>query len=204
MAGASGTHSVCVCTIHHNVKLMLEACKISELTRSSDHHLSTYQHCLSTMICNPPQTNCFFHDCSLYPGPTDLENTLEDVFTDNAIENITFKKWVSTNRCELVTTVKSTEEFIESLIEKLLLLLLLHHSSIATQQAMFLKELKYNLQSGEFIVLCNFAENYSFVLQGEAQGFHWNNAQATIHPFVIYFKKSDALNTGHENLVKTV
>jgi hypothetical protein len=38
-------------------------------------------------------------------------------------------------------------------------------------------------------------------LQDEAQGFHWNNAQATIHSFVIYFKKSDALNTEHENLV---
>jgi hypothetical protein len=100
-----------------------------------------------------------------------------------------------TERCELVTTVKSTEEFIESLLEKLLLLL--HHSFIATQQAtflkesneefieslleklllplrhsfnatqqaMFLKELKCNLQSGEFVVLCDFAENYSFILQ---------------------------------------
>jgi hypothetical protein len=66
---------------------------------------------------------------------------------------------------------------------------------------MFLKELKCNLQSGEFVVLCDFAENYSFILQDEAQGFHWNNAQATIHPFVIYFKKSDALNTEHENIV---
>jgi hypothetical protein len=66
---------------------------------------------------------------------------------------------------------------------------------------MFLKELKCNLQSGEFLVLCDFAENYSFVLQDEAQGFSWNNAQATIHPFVIYFKKSDALNTEHENVV---
>jgi hypothetical protein len=52
------------------------------------------------------------------------------------------------------------------------------------------------------VVLCDFAENYFFVLQDEAQGFHWNNAQAAaIHPFVIYFKKSDALNTEHENLV---
>jgi hypothetical protein len=51
------------------------------------------------------------------------------------------------------------------------------------------------------VVLCDFAENYSFVLQDEAQGFRWNNAQTTIHPFVIYFKKSDALNTEHENLV---
>jgi hypothetical protein len=85
------------------------------------------------------------------------------------------------------------------LLEKLLLLL--RHSFIASQQAMFLKELKCNLQSGEFVVLCYFAENYSFVSQDEAQGFHWNNAQATIHPFIIYFKKSDALNTEHENLV---
>jgi hypothetical protein len=151
------------------------------------------------MICNPPQKNRFFCDCSECPGPTNLENTLEDVFSDNAIENITFKQWILIDRCELVTIIKSTEEFIESLLEKLLLLL--RHSFIATQQAMFLKELKCNLQSDEFVVLCDFAENYSFVLQDEAQGFQLNNAQAAIHPFVIYFKKSDALNTEHENLV---
>jgi hypothetical protein len=111
-----------------------------------------------------------------------------------------------TDSCELITIVKSTEEYIELLPEILFTstLAFIHsfiHSFIATQQAMFLKELKYDLQSGEFVVLCDFAENYSFVLQHGAQGFHWNNAQATIQPFVIYFKKSDALNTEHENLV---
>ena len=30
--------------------------------------------------------------------------------------------------------------------------------------------------------------SYSFVLQDAAQGFHWNNSQATIHPFVIYHR----------------
>jgi hypothetical protein len=161
------TGAVCVCTIHQNEKLMLEACKTSDLTTSSEHHLSTYKHCLSTTICNPPQTNCLFHDCSECPGPTNLGNTLEDVFTNNTIENITFKKWILADRCVLVVaTVKSTEEFTESLLEKLLLLL--RHSFITTQQAIFLKELKCNLQSGEFVVLCDFAENYSFVLQDEA------------------------------------
>jgi hypothetical protein len=114
MAGTSGTHNVCVCTIHQNVKFMLEACKISNLIRSSEHHLSTDQHCLSNMICNPPQMNCFFCDCNESPGPTNLEDTLEDVFTDNAKENITFKQWILTDRCELVTIIKSTEKFIES------------------------------------------------------------------------------------------
>jgi hypothetical protein len=46
---------------------------------------------------------------------------------------------------------------------------------------MFLKELKYNPQSGKFMVLCDFAENYAFVLQDVAHRFHWNNPQATIH-----------------------
>ena len=32
--------------------------------------------------------------------------------------------------------------------------------------------------------VADFSENYSFVLQDAAQGFHWNNAQATMHPFV--------------------
>jgi hypothetical protein len=66
---------------------------------------------------------------------------------------------------------------------------------------MFVKELKCNLQSRVFVVLCDLAENYYFVFQEESQGFHWNNAQA-IHPSVIFLKKSDTSNTVHENLAK--
>ena len=40
----------------------------------------------------------------------------------------------------------------------------------------------------------DFSENYSFVLQDAAQGFHWNNAQATIHPFVAYYVESGAVH----------
>ena len=36
-------------------------------------------------------------------------------------------------------------------------------------------------------MIADFSENYSFILQDEAQGFHWNNSQATIHPFVVYY-----------------
>jgi hypothetical protein len=38
----------------------------------------------------------------------------------------------------------------------------------AVQQAMYLKELKSDLQVGVATVLCDFAENYSFILQDEA------------------------------------
>jgi hypothetical protein len=61
---------------------------------------------------------------------------------------------------------------------------------------MFLKELECSLQSGEFVVLYDFAENFSFILQDMTKGF-----TGKIHPFVIYFKKSDALSTEHESLI---
>ena len=43
------------------------------------------------------------------------------------------------------------------------------------------------------LVQADFFENYSFVLQDAAQGYHWNNSQATIHPFVVYYR-----HTGEE------
>ena len=45
----------------------------------------------------------------------------------------------------------------------------------------------------QFVVIGDFSENYSFVLQDAAQGFHWNNSQATIHPFVAYYRQSGKL-----------
>ena len=47
---------------------------------------------------------------------------------------------------------------------------------------------------GEFLVTADFSENYSFVLQDAAQGFHWNNSQATLHPFVAYYLDSGEIH----------
>jgi hypothetical protein len=58
---------------------------------------------------------------------------------------------------------------------------------MASQQSKFLSELKSTIKPSECVVLWDFAENYSFILQDEVQGYHWNNAQATIYPFAIFF-----------------
>ena len=42
------------------------------------------------------------------------------------------------------------------------------------------------MRKGEFLITADFSENYSFVLQDAAQGYHWNNSQAILHPFVAY------------------
>ena len=49
LAGASGTHLVCVCTIHQNVKLMLRGARLHDLTSSDDNPLLSYHHCLARL-----------------------------------------------------------------------------------------------------------------------------------------------------------
>ena len=56
---------------------------------------------------------------------------------------------------------------------------------IVKKQVAFLSEEK----RGEFLVIADFSENYSFVIQDEVQSFHWNNLQATVHPFLSYYRE---------------
>ena len=102
------------------------------------------------------------------------------------IDNLTFKQWVTVDRSTLDTVSKPADEFVEFFCEKLQKLI--PHSFIATQQASFFTESKSTLEPNELLVQADFSENYSFILQDSSQGFHWNNSQATIHPFVVYYK----------------
>ena len=188
LAGASGTHSVCVCTLHQNMKLMMQSIKLGELTTSDGTSLQTYQHCISQVICNPPLPSCYLGTCNSCPGFASLEEVLRSVLDDNLIDYITFKQWVSVDRSTLDTFSKPADEFIEFFCDKLKLLI--PHSFVATQQASFFSERKSTLQPGELLVQADFSENYAFVLQDAVQGFHWNNSQATVHPFVIYYQQS--------------
>lgn len=82
-------------------------------------------------------------------------------------------------------------EFFKSLVEKLEKLKTHHY--VSKSQAQFFKKKKSELGEEECLVLADFAENFSFVVQDEIQSFHWVNNQATVHPFVFYFKENDVL-----------
>jgi len=58
----------------------------------------------------------------------------------------------------------------------------------------FYKDCKEDLVEGEVLVVMDFAENYSFVVQDEVQSFHWNNTMVTLHPFEAYFKENGKLS----------
>ena len=99
---------------------------------------------------------------------------------------------MSIDRSSLEIHCASADEFMDSFCEKLEFLR--PHSFITKQQASFYSLCKSDLKPGEVLVTVFFSENYSFVLQEAAQGFHWNNAQATIHPFMAYCVESQAVH----------
>lgn len=43
--------------------------------------------------------------------------------------------------------------------------------------------------------MTDFAENFTFTVKDEIQGYRWVNQQATIHPFVYYYRKDNALHS---------
>ncbi|EFN71276.1 hypothetical protein EAG_00172, partial [Camponotus floridanus] len=58
LAGANGTHSVCVCTIHQNCKLMIDSVNLNNLTKDSNVILHDYKDCLRQIVCKNPDENC--------------------------------------------------------------------------------------------------------------------------------------------------
>ena len=64
LPGASGTHCVCVCTIHKNCKLLLDAIDINTLTKDSTNPITDYKDCLQAITCNHPNDQCLLGNCS--------------------------------------------------------------------------------------------------------------------------------------------
>ena len=154
LAGASGTHAVCVCTIHQNVKLMMMGGKIAGLTADDSIPLTTYDTCLAQIICNPPQPQCYLNTCSFCPGISHLKDRLRALMDDNLVDSIIYKQWVSVDRCTLETFCKSADDFVDVFCEKLEVLL--PHSFIAKQQSSFQTKLKSDLLPGELLVSADF------------------------------------------------
>ena len=180
--GARGTHSVCVCTIHQNVKLMLADLPCLQNI--------TYRDLMQQLVCSTEDRNCMLHSCERCPGSTALQHYLEEKCSvgEDSCEVITYKQWETTDRTTLHTHTKELPEFLETLVQKTEKLI--SHHFIANSQTQFLRSLKSNLRDTEMVVLLDFAENYSFVVQDAAQGFHWDNSQCTLHPFVLYHNQN--------------
>ena len=176
--GASGTHRVCVCSIHQNAMLLADACEIS------------YRQMMAAVVCDVNSKICMIHRCENCPGEDNLVELLQNSF-DETDDIIHFQQWESTDRTQIVTMSLPVDEFIENVTRKISSLT--SHSFIAKCQAKYLKSRKESLHNTEAIILLDFAENYQFVIQDEIQSFHWNKDYCTVHPAVLYLKQDEEL-----------
>ena len=157
------------------------------LTNGEKHHLIDYHQCINAVTCNEASCRCYLGDCS------SCRNLIEDFILylmeifDNSIDDLIYKQWLSTDRTTLQTVQQNSEEFTECFHAGFQTLK--KHDFIAKEQSKFCSEKKSSLKDEKMIVIADFAENYSFILQDAAQGFHWNKDQGTLHPFVCYYRK---------------
>ena len=182
LAGRSGTHSVCVCLYHQNPKLMLSA--VAKDVSVTDLMAKT--------VCDLENEKCMTRECKECPEIERLKTFLTDGLNLSESDEVTFKQWVTQDRTTIVTLTKPVDEFIDELVEKVWNLT--RHHYIAKAQGAFLQKLKEDISADECILLGDFSENYSFVVQDAVQGYHWENSQATLHPFVAYYKKDGTLS----------
>lgn len=202
LAGDSGTHMVCVCTYHQNVKLMLNGGDIANLTAGSAMQLSSYKDCLRQMMCPNPTLTCHLmttktppnERCNSCPGLSAIREHLKIQFDNNQVTEVQFEKWDGTDRYTISTRLLSSDSFVDELCDALDLLK--PHAYIAEQQAVYFKTLKETIDEGQILVQCDFAENYSFIVQDAAQSFHWNNAQATLLTSVFYYRDGNEVKHG--------
>ncbi|KAJ8671423.1 hypothetical protein QAD02_002682 [Eretmocerus hayati] len=197
LMGAKGTHSVCVCTIHQNCKMMLDAINLDKLTENDQSPIYTYRDCLKMMMCENPTTDCHLIQCVKCSEITHFGEKIFSILTNNSIETVQYSLWTATDRATLRTVTTSTADFADELCEKLQILR--PHSFIAKQQSNFLATRKQNLLDGEVIVMFDFSENLPFHVQNAAPAFHFNNDQCTVFTVIFYYMEGTELK--HKNCV---
>ena len=181
---SKGMHSVCVCEQHQNAKLLVAALPGP----------FNYKDLLAELVCDTTRRNCMLQYCSNCPGRQQLRNMLQKLLEENDIEcedQVKYKQWLHTDGTKLVDLHLPHNEYMDLLLEKFDFLR--HHHFIAKSQSEFLQITKDTLADDAVIILLDFAENYSFLVQDAVQGYHWDNSQATLHPFCVYFKEAGDL-----------
>lgn len=200
LPGSPGSHTICVCTIHQNVELLLHAVG-SKLT-SSD--------IISKLVCDPTSKICMLRECKDCPSGEEFDRILRKLLDPNfeepnieeaeesddedqeeeSEENvIEFKQWVSTDRTELISRNLPESEFYSFLSSAFLKLI--PHAYTTIEQHKYIKQRKKSLGSDTCLVLMDFSENYSFITQDQAQGYYWTKNCCTVHPAVIYFQNNN-------------
>ena len=87
-AGDPGSHTICVCEQHENIKLKLYA--VSRKLK--------YKDLLSSAVCDEDNENCMTQKCDNFPGIEEVLKSFESLLNEYDIEmkkgTIKYKNWV--------------------------------------------------------------------------------------------------------------
>ena len=121
LAGTSGTHNVCVCVHHDNVKLMLDAINLKHLTKDSDSPLENYKDCINKTVCSQPSDKCFLGDClDCVANFSNLQEIMMKSFKNHGIQAIKYESWKQTDRWSIIFETIKVSSFLEILKDKLI------------------------------------------------------------------------------------
>ena len=117
MVGSSGTHSVCVCTTHENMKLMflgskMDKLKWSEDSEFKDHGFSTLDSLTKFIICNEPTQECHMGRCFHNNSMVTLHPFVGYYKDEDILKHVNF---VSISECNIHDSV-SVHLFITQLL----------------------------------------------------------------------------------------
>ena len=120
---------------------MLIGSKLKIFTSNNEAKvIETYKDCFSIILCDNPSLNCFLSKCNSCPGINALKIFLNNAFTENKVENITYSQWVNKPKADLSIFTQSTSVFTEELCKMISDLLM--HDYICKPQHSFIKNLK--------------------------------------------------------------
>ena len=96
LAGPKGTHNVCVCKIHENIRLKFLGIKLA-FVQTEYKFTETYRNFLQNIVCEISTHDCFLSTCKSCPDIEIILNNLNAVFLRYKIDKITFMQWKQTD-----------------------------------------------------------------------------------------------------------
>lgn len=176
--GDPGTHNICVCPVHQNIKLKLSALRPNLY----------YKDVITASVCSLEKKNCMLQKCKQCPT---YNNNIDPIiaFLSNDIEvdkmeNIRYSIWStvsipdkkdssSIKRISLTEFNEPFQQLLTSTAEDILNMITHHFISIKQKEYYCLSREQVDHDSG---ILCmDFAENYTPIAQDSIQGLYFNN-----------------------------
>lgn len=95
--GAKGTHNVCVCKTHENIRLKMKGLR-DEFARKKFNYQTTYRDFFKAMICPHPTADCYLLNRKNCPGTEGIRKDLTETLQKYNIQNVSFNQWLTTDR----------------------------------------------------------------------------------------------------------